>query len=167
MQYLVGSLRYLIEPEFALIAEVEGKVAGAAIGLPDYNPRYAKSTGDYSRLDSCDYCRGADCAAFCVLSLTVAPEYQRWGLGLVLLQALLPKALELGFSEAEFSWISETNTLAIGGMRKAGLRHSRDIPDVRFRRGGDRRTRPASGSSVRCRVLGTTPDPVGTPVRAD
>lgn len=125
LEYLVSSLRHLIEPQFALLAEVEGKLAGAVIGVPDYNPRIRQIDGrlwpfGFLRLLSR---RGLN--RFCILSLTVAPEYQRWGLGLVLLRALLPKTLELGFREAEFSWISETNTLAIGGMRKSGLRYSK------------------------------------------
>ncbi len=125
LHYLIGSLRHLIEPQFALLAEVEGKLAGAVIGVPDYNPRIREIDGRLWPFGFLRLLSRRGLSRFCVLALTVAPEYQRFGLGLVLLRALLPKALELGFSEAEFSWISETNTLAIGGMRKAGLRHTK------------------------------------------
>ncbi len=167
MQYLVGSLRYLIEPEFALIAEVEGKVAGAAIGLPDYNPRIREINGRLFPFGFLRLLSRRGLRRFCVLSLTVAPEYQRWGLGLVLLRALLPKALELGFSEAEFSWISETNTLAIGGMRKAGLRQSKTFRMYDFGEAAIEERVPRERIERPVPISGVTPDPVGTPVRAD
>jgi GNAT superfamily N-acetyltransferase len=125
LQDLIGSLRHLMDPRFALIAEIEGTVAGAVIGIPDYNPRIKEIDGRLFPFGFLRLMSKRGLSRFCVLALTVAPEYQRWGLGLVLLRALLPRALELGFQEAEFSWISETNTLAIGGMRKSGLRHSK------------------------------------------
>ncbi|MBI2825482.1 MAG: GNAT family N-acetyltransferase [Planctomycetia bacterium] len=122
---LVGSLHYLTSPEFALMAEVEGKPAGAVIGLPDYNPLIKKIDGRLFPFGFLRLLRRRGLDRFCVVSLTVAPEYQRWGLGLVLLRSLLPRGLKMGLREAEFSWISETNTLAIRGMRKAGLHHSK------------------------------------------
>ena len=142
MQYLVGSLRDLIEPEFALIAEVEGKVAGAAIGLPDYNPHSRNQRAVVSVWISAATVAARPESLLRSLADRRA-EYQRWGLGLVLLRALLPKALQLGFCEAEFSWISETNTLAIGGMRKAGLRHSKTFRMYDFGEAAIEEARPA------------------------
>jgi hypothetical protein len=57
-----------------------------------------------------------------VLSINVVPEYQRWGLGLVLMASLVPKGLELGMQEAEFSWIDEDNDLARMGLEKSGAK---------------------------------------------
>jgi GNAT superfamily N-acetyltransferase len=56
------------------------------------------------------------------LSINVVPEYQRWGLGLVLMRSLVPKAMELGIEEAEFSWVSEDNTMAVLGLEKGGAK---------------------------------------------
>jgi GNAT superfamily N-acetyltransferase len=58
-----------------------------------------------------------------VLSINVVPEYQRWGLGLVLMRSLVPKAMEIGIEEAEFSWVSEDNTMAVLGLEKGGAQH--------------------------------------------
>jgi len=60
-----------------------------------------------------------------VLSINVVPEFQRWGLGLVLLKGLLPKALEMDVAEAEFSWIAESNALPLLGLQKSGLKLSK------------------------------------------
>ena len=42
------------------------------------------------------------------------------GLGLVLLNALVPKALECGVREAEFSWVLESNQYSRGSLEKGG-----------------------------------------------
>jgi hypothetical protein len=56
-----------------------------------------------------------------IISINIVPEYQRWGLGIALLGALVPKALQMGVEEAEFSWIAESNQLACESMDKAGV----------------------------------------------
>ena len=168
LQDLVGSLRYLMDPRFALVAEIEGKVAGAVIGVPDYNPRIRAINGRLFPFGFFRLLSRRGLKRFCVVSLTVAPEYQRWGLGLVLLRALLPKALSLGFCEAEFSWISETNTLAIGGMRKAGLRHTKTYRMYDFGHAAvsaidDQRDALSSLSTINA---GASPAVVETPIQA-
>lgn len=122
LRKLAVSLKYLIVPELAFIAEVEGRAVGAIIGLPDYNPRIKQINGrllpfGFLRLLS----RKKDLRRVRVLSINVVPEFQRWGLGLVLMRALVPKGLEMGIQEAEFSWISEANRLPIMGLEKAGV----------------------------------------------
>ncbi len=136
------------------------------IGVPDYNPRIKKINGRLWPVGFLRLLSKRGLKRLCVASLTVAPEYQRWGLGLALLRALLPRALELGFQEAEFSWISETNTLALGGMRKAGLRRGKTYRIYDFgqaatieqdERKVDHRTQPVNGQSAQTIV---------TPLRA-
>ncbi len=39
-----------------------------------------------------------------------------------LLVSLIPKGLEIGMEEAEFSWVSEANTLAVGSLEKGGAK---------------------------------------------
>ncbi|HEV3344616.1 MAG TPA: GNAT family N-acetyltransferase [Pirellulales bacterium] len=123
MRKLATSLEHLIVPEMAVIAEVDGRPVGAIIGLPDYNPRIREIGGrlfpfGVFRLLS----KKRDIKRLRVLSINVVPEYQRWGLGLVLMKALSPKGIELGFDEAEFSWISEDNDLARLGLEKGGAK---------------------------------------------
>lgn len=118
---LAGSLRRLLIPELALFGEVDGKGVGAVIGMPDYNPRIKEING---RLFPFGFLtllnRRRKIERIRVWSIAVVPEYQRWGLGIVLMRSLVPKALEIGVHEAEFSWVSEANSLATQGLRKAG-----------------------------------------------
>jgi len=122
----VSTLRYLVSPELALIAEVDGQGVGAVIGLPDYNPRIKLIDGKLFPFGFLKLlAKRRDLKRIRVLSINVVPEFQRWGLGLVLLKGLLPKALEMDVAEAEFSWIAESNALPLLGLQKSGLKLSK------------------------------------------
>ncbi len=135
MRKLAASLEHLIVPEMVMFAEVEGEPVGAIIGLPDYNPRIKKIGGRLFPFGVFHLLsKKKDIKRIRVLSINVVPEFQRWGLGLVLMKAMAPKALELGVQEAEFSWISEDNDLARMGLEKGGAKIYKkyrmyDLPD--------------------------------------
>lgn len=123
MRKLASSLKHLIIPELSVFADVDGQCVGAIVGLPDYNPRIKEINGrlfpfGFLRLLS----KKRDITRIRVVSINVVPEFQRWGLGLVLMRALVPKAMELGITEAEFSWISEDNDMARMGLEKGGAK---------------------------------------------
>lgn len=120
---LGATLKWLLVPDLALIAEADGKTVGVVIGLPDFNPAIKKIGGrlfPFGLFKLLAAKKKID--LFRVVSIDVVPEFQRWGLGLVLMNGLVPKALELGVSRAEFSWVSEDNSLARMGLEKGGAR---------------------------------------------
>ncbi|HUY37078.1 MAG TPA: GNAT family N-acetyltransferase [Pirellulales bacterium] len=124
MKSLAFSLRFLLVPEMTMFAEVDGVAVGVVVGLPDYNPRIKRINGRLFPFGWFHLMRNRKgMKRIRVLSINVVPEYQRWGLGLVLMRSLVPKALEIGVQESEFSWISEDNTMARLGLEKAGARH--------------------------------------------
>ena len=121
LRMLAKSLKHLLVPELTLIAEVDGQGVGAVIGLPDYNPRIRDINGRLFPFGFIHLLKNRKgMKRIRVLSINVVPEYQRWGLGLVLMRSLVPKALEIGIEEAEFSWVSEDNTMAVLGLEKGG-----------------------------------------------
>lgn len=123
MRKLADSLRHLIIPELAMIAEVDGQAMGAIIGLPDYNPRIKHIDGRLFPFGIFHLLgKQRDIKRIRVLSINVVPEYQRWGLGLVLMRGLTPMAIELDIQEAEFSWVSEDNDMARLGLEKGGAK---------------------------------------------
>ncbi|MEX2561099.1 MAG: GNAT family N-acetyltransferase, partial [Pirellulales bacterium] len=123
MKKLASSLRYLLIPELTLFAEVDGQGVGTVVGLPDYNPRIKEING---RLFPFGFLKllahRKDMTRMRVISIAVVPAYQRWGLGLVLLRNLVPKTLDIGVQEVEFSWVSEDNDLARLGLEKGGAK---------------------------------------------
>ncbi len=121
MQWTARDLKHLIIPELTAVAEVDGKAIGAVFGLPDYNPRIKAINGrlfpfGFLKLLS----KKRNLKRVRLISTNVMPEFQKWGIGIVLLVSMVPKGLELGMEQAEFSWVSEANTLAVRSLEKGG-----------------------------------------------
>ena len=119
---MAASLKLLMIPELAMVAEIDGKPIGATFCLPDYNPRIKEINGRLFPFGFIKLLRKREDAIrrIRVISTNVLPEYQMSGVGLVLLNALVPKALECGVQECEFSWVLESNQFSRGSLEKGG-----------------------------------------------
>jgi len=123
VRHMAKGLRYLIVPELALAAEIDGQVVGAAFALPDYNPRIRQIDGRLFPFGFLRLLRNKQAIKkIRVISANVIPEYQRMGVGLALMYGLVPKTLEWGIQEAEFSWVLESNSLSRGALSKGGAK---------------------------------------------
>ena len=116
------SMKLLINPAATSVIEVDGEPVGVGLGLPDYNPIITKIDG---KLLPIGWFRilldRKKITKMRIISANVTPEWQRWGLGLVLLNRMLPDVLAIGITDAEFSWVLETNHLSRGSLERAGL----------------------------------------------
>ncbi len=123
VEHIGESLKHLIVPEMTSVAEVDGKPVGAVFGLLDYNPRIKRIDG---RLFPLGFLRllwnRRQIKRVRLISTNVLPEYQRWGLGLVLMGRLVPEALKWGIEEAEFSWVLESNHLSRATLERGGAK---------------------------------------------
>jgi GNAT superfamily N-acetyltransferase len=121
VDHMAASLKHLIVPELALVAEVNGKPIGSVFCLLDYNPRIKAING---RLFPFGFLRllwnKRGIKRMRVISTNVVPEYQAWGVGLVLTAALVRPVLDWGMEEAEFSWVLESNYLAKRTLERGG-----------------------------------------------
>jgi len=121
LKFTAKNLQHLVLPEMALAAEVEGKTVGCILGLPDFNPVIKQINGRLFPFGVFKLLRSRRrLRRIRIISIDVVPEFQRWGIGLVLMGGLIPRGLALGLVEAEFSWISETNDMARLGLEKGG-----------------------------------------------
>ena len=121
LREMAASMKYLMVPELAIVAEVDGKPVGATFCLPDYNPRIKAINGRLFPFGFLKLLRKrSEIKRMRIISTNVLPEYQMTGLGLVLLNALVPKTLECGVQEAEFSWVLESNQYSRGSLEKGG-----------------------------------------------
>ncbi len=115
------SLKHLIVPEMTTVAEVDGKPIGAVFGLLDFNPRIRAIDGRLFPFGFIRLLRNKKALKRVrLISTNVVPEYQKWGIGLVLLNRLLPDALAYGIQEAEFSWVLESNHLSYATLKRGG-----------------------------------------------
>jgi hypothetical protein len=115
-------LKMLLIPELALVAEVDGKVAGAVLGMPDYNPRIKKIDGRLFPFGFLTLLSRKPFKRFRAISTNVLPEFQMWGISLVLLGGLIPEVRKSGLQEAEFSWVAESNHLSRASLERGGTR---------------------------------------------
>lgn len=120
IHHMGGQLKQMIVPDLALIAEADGKPVGAVFGLLDYNPRIKLIRGRLFPFGFIRLLRNRRAIKrMRIISANVVPEYQRWGIGLVLVTGLIPRVLEWGIEEAEMSWVLESNTLSRGSLERA------------------------------------------------
>lgn len=123
MDHFASSLKHLIVPELTAVAEVDDKPVGAAFGLLDYNPRIRAIDG---RLFPFGFLKllwnRRAIRSVRLVSTNVVPEYQKWGVGLLLLSRLVPEVLRFGIQEAEFSWVLESNQLSRGTLERGGAK---------------------------------------------
>lgn len=121
LKHAATGLKQLIVPELSSIAEIDGKPVGVVFALPDYNPRIRAIGG---KLFPFGFIRllwnRRAIKKVRLLSTNVLPEYQKWGLGLVLLNYLLPTIHNWGIQEAEFSWVLESNHLSRATLERGG-----------------------------------------------
>jgi len=121
VKHMAASLKHLIVPELALVAEVDGKPIGTVFCLLDYNPRIKAING---RLLPFGFLRllwnRKGIKRMRAISTNVIPEYQAWGVGLVLHAALVPRLYAWGMEEVEFSWVLESNHLSKRTLERGG-----------------------------------------------
>ncbi len=117
----VKYLKYLVVPELTSAVEMDGKVVGASFALPDYNPRIKAIKGRLFPFGLLRLLwRKRDIKSIRILSTNVLPEYQMQGIGLLLMHNLVPQVMKYGITNAEFSWVLESNTFSRGSLEKGG-----------------------------------------------
>lgn len=123
LEHAANGLRQLIIPELTRIAEFEGRPVGVVFALLDYNPLIKEIDG---RLFPFGFIKllwkRRKLKRVRLISTNVLPEFQRWGLGVVLLNELLPAVLKWGVEEGEFSWVLESNHLSRGSLERGGAK---------------------------------------------
>ncbi len=136
LKAMTAGLKYLIVPELAVGVEIDGQLVGAAFGLPDYNPRIREIDGRLFPFGFLKLLRHKEqIKRIRILSTNVLPEYQMHGLALLLLEGIVPKAIESGIQEAEFSWVLESNRFSRGSLEKGGAIRNKtfriyDYPEI-------------------------------------
>jgi GNAT superfamily N-acetyltransferase len=123
VHHLAKGLRYLLVPELAVGAEIDGRLVGVALALLDYNPRIKQIDGRLFPFGFLRLLAGRrKIKRVRLLAANVVPEYQMMGVGLVLLRAMVPKGLAWGLEEVEYSWVAESNALSRGSLEKGGAK---------------------------------------------
>jgi GNAT superfamily N-acetyltransferase len=116
-------MKQILKPELVLIGEVEGRVVGFALALPDINQALKPARGRllptgifkilyYQRLIK----------NVRVLALGVVEEYRASGLAAGFYATLVRNARKLGYGDCEMSWILEDNVLMNRSLEVMGAK---------------------------------------------
>jgi GNAT superfamily N-acetyltransferase len=122
-QVMGKEMKQILKPELVLIGEVEGRVVGFALALPDVNFALKPAGGSllptgilkilyYQRLIK----------SVRVLALGVEERYRASGVGAAFYATLVRNARKLGYGDCEMSWILEDNTLMNRALEVMGAR---------------------------------------------
>ena len=124
IQQLAVELKPVVDPELALFAEVDGKVAGCALALPDLNQVLRHMNGRLWPLGVIHFLRRRSLITRArVLLLGVLPPFRRFGLYPLLIADLHRRGRARGYTRGELSWTLEDNHLVNEGIAAAGGRH--------------------------------------------
>jgi GNAT superfamily N-acetyltransferase len=121
--HIAKEMGQIIAPEFAAFAVVDGVAVGAVLALLDYNQIIRKLNGRLLPFGIFRILWGRKRISVArAMAVTMLPEYQQSGLGIVLLDRLVESAKPWGLKGWEFSWVLESNEASRGSLRRAGTR---------------------------------------------
>jgi GNAT superfamily N-acetyltransferase len=119
-------LSWLLVPDMAVGAEIDGRLVGVCFILPDYNPRLRKIRGRLFPFGFLRLILGKHRIKRCrIVAANVLPEYRLLGVGVAMIQALRLRWQDSGIQEAEFSWVAESNLLSRGTLEKMGAERTK------------------------------------------
>ncbi|HOJ38511.1 MAG TPA: hypothetical protein PLP99_10445 [Ignavibacteriales bacterium] len=121
IDYMAKNLKPLIDPEWVIFIEADGKLAGAALTLPDYNYWFKKANGNILKfiyyLIFKKKVLAKESNWIRVVTLGLLPEYRGKGFDSVMYTYYIHKALEVGNRYGEASWLLEDNEMINRGMQ--------------------------------------------------
>lgn len=118
IDYLAADLKQIVDPDLALFAEVNGRVVGFALALPDFNQVLRRIPSGrlfpFGFLKILLYRSKIDSVRLIITG--VIKEYQRRGIDAVLYTEILERGTMKGIHRGEASWILETNRMMNSGL---------------------------------------------------
>jgi hypothetical protein len=124
---LLREMRPILDPELVRIAEVDGRIAGCLLGLPDPNPLLRRLRGRLLPLGWLRLALGRRRRGRVrVFGAAVRRGFRPAGVTAALFADLIRTGLRRGYREAELSWVEEGNRGSLLTIRAAlGLRPAR------------------------------------------
>ena len=126
VSHMAKQLKPIVDPDLALIGEIDGKPAGFALALPDVNQAIRKANGrlfPFGLFKLLWHLRRVN--RIRVLTLGILEAYRGSALAPVLYGEIFRRGVRKGHRVAESSWILEDNQPMIQGVEKMGFRRSK------------------------------------------
>lgn len=121
--FLARDLKAILEPELALIAEVEGKAVGFVLAVPDINHALKHARGRLFPLGLLKILyHKRTISSIRVLTLGVLEQYRTAGVAAGLYAEVIHRGPRLGYPEGELSWTLEDNVLMNRSLEALGAK---------------------------------------------
>ena len=120
LEHIAKGLKLLIVPELTTFIEADGKVIGASVVLLDYNEVVKEIGGKLFPFGYKLFTKRRKITKMRLISANVLPEYQKWGLGVVLVSRLKDLWKKWTVDHLEISWVLESNHLSYKSLARAG-----------------------------------------------
>ncbi len=121
---LAKGLKPVVIPELVVFAEIEGKLIGMGVSIPDFNVALKHNPSGrlfpFGLLKILWYRRKL--GRIRTLILGVIPEYRRTGADALMYEWTWRESKKRGLNWGEASWLLETNAAIRNGMEKMGFR---------------------------------------------
>lgn len=115
-EQLGEELKFIIDPDLVYIAEVDGKVAGFSLGVPDANqallkarPQPNKWSFPWTVVKLLWHKRKIN--SFRLVAMGVVPDYRTCGIDALFYVETARQAFQKGYQRCEMSWILESNDM--------------------------------------------------------
>ena len=117
MDFLAADLKMVADPKLSLFLEVNGKLAGFAIALPNINEclihnKRGSMLGALWQILT----KKKKISFVRIIALGVLPEYQKTGVDAILYYEIGNRAIKQGINKGEASWVLEDNTMMSRGL---------------------------------------------------
>jgi GNAT superfamily N-acetyltransferase len=124
VRFAADDLKSILLPEFAYIAEIDGRPVGFAFALPDINRTLKKCKGSLLPFGWYHFLRSRlrKIPVLRIVALGVRKDLHASGLGTLLYQRFFTEGLARGYTAAECSWILESNTLMNSPLLQMGAK---------------------------------------------
>lgn len=113
--HLAKNLKLIVDPNLVFIAEVEGKLAGFSLALPDFNQVQIKLNGKLFPVGILKLLWHTKISkkinGVRIITLGVVPEFQKRGIDTVFYVETYNVGTKRGYTWGEMSWILEDNIL--------------------------------------------------------
>lgn len=124
VEYMAKQLKPVVDPDLALIGEIDGEPAGFALALPDLNQAIRRVNGrllPFGILKLLWYMRRIN--GIRIITLGLKEEYRRTGLASMFYFEIFKRGSKKGHTVAESSWVLEDNHVMRGALEKMGFHH--------------------------------------------
>ena len=115
-EQLGEDLKFIIDPDLVYIAEVDGKVAGFSLGVPDANQALLKArpqpnTWSFPWTVVKLLWHKRKINSFRLVAMGVVPDYRTCGIDALFYVETARQAFQKGYQRCEMSWILESNDM--------------------------------------------------------